>query len=82
MGKIVIVGIERKMTLSKKIYQKKRTKANSIVWDKFSKDHKIFKMYGRKNPNLDLLKKNEEVVYGNGKNYYYLLVKKTKSINH
>jgi hypothetical protein len=61
--------------MSRKVFQKKRTKSNSNVWDRWSKHHVIFRIYSRKQILLPSLKPNESVVCGNMKDYYYLLVK-------
>ena len=64
----------------RKMLQKKRTSANSRIWDRYHYENKIIKVYTRKNPVLPNLKKNQSVVYGNGKDYYYILEPKSGEV--
>lgn len=59
--------------MTRKIYQKKRTKTNAVVWDHHKHNGAIFKMRTKKNPILPNYPDSVYFVYGNGKDYYYMV---------
>ena len=56
-----------------KIYQKKRTKTNAVVWDHHRHKGAIFKVVTKKNPVMSRYPDSIYFVYGNGRNYYYMI---------